>query len=154
MDPEWTSLINNTNTMVKSTSIYSCIPFWIEDPKVLFNTFELIPNGKMTDAERLNAMTRVIIIIAAIMFLFKFPVWWLFLSLGLMVVIIFWYIIKGREQIYGDYIRKQREYLRKPKKTIVRPINNIIRPYVGMNPHTINTKRDVNTQELRIVSRR
>lgn len=161
MDADWISMIDNTeDSSLKSQpkNIGSSTPFWIENPKVLFYTFELMPNSDMTDVERLNAMTRIIIVIAAIMFLFKFPVWWLFLSLGLMVVIIFWYIMKGRETMYGDYVRKQREYLRKPKKAILRPINNIIRPInnqvYGTRQQSGSMKPDVNNQELRIVSLR
>ena len=103
------------------------VHFWFDDPSALFQTFHIVPNPDMTDAERLNAMTRVIIVIAAIMFLLKFPIWWLFLGLGILVVIVLWYIIKSRDQMYTDYVHRQREYLRKPIRKIIQPIDNIPR---------------------------
>lgn len=123
--------------------IYNAIKFWIEDPSCLIQTLDIVPNAEMTNIERLNAMTRVIIVISAIMFILKFPLWWLFLGLGIIVVVVLWYIIKERENFYG---RKQREYIRKPRKKIIEPIdptNNVNSP--------IN---DVNNQQLNIVSRK
>lgn len=152
--------------------------FWIEDPSALFQTFDVIPDMNMTDAERLNAMTRVIIIITVIMFLFKFQAWWLFLCLGLIVVIIIWYIVKGREQIYNDRLRgMSREYLRRPRKSILTQISEIPEGYSGralkgltkicsnkiikpinlqhdQNSYQGNNIRDINNQELKIVSLR
>lgn len=104
-------------------SIYTGNNFWFEDPSVLFHSFDVVPNNNMTDAERLNAMTRIIIIIAAIMFIVKFPAWWIFLALGLIVVVVLWYIIKGREELYNDRIKRQTEYLRRPRKSIIEPIS-------------------------------
>jgi len=101
--------------------------FWVENPSVLFQTFDMSSTAEMTDAERLNAMTRIIIIIAAIMFVIKFPGWWMFLTLGIIIVIILWYIIKGREQIYIDKILRHTEYLRRPRRTIIKPITNNVR---------------------------
>lgn len=143
VDPEWNKYMNvNKISNRQSRPPYTSINFWFENPSELFSTFDLIPNADMNNAERLNAMTRVIIIISAIMFAFKFPVWWIFLGLGMIIIIILWYIIKGQEELYADQIRRQREYLRKP---ILRPVNNII--------HPINSKRySVNNQPLRLVS--
>ena len=42
--------------------------FWTQDPTVLFRNFAIVPNAKMTEAERFNAMTRLILIIALILF--------------------------------------------------------------------------------------
>lgn len=183
LDSEWSALIDNpiqesnksidnVNKLQNHDNIYARdykgvyrgnidTKFWFEDPSALFQTFDITPNVNMTDAERLNAMTRVIIIIAAVMFLVKFPAWWLFLCLGLIVVIVFWYIIKGREQTYNEHLKsmaRRREYLRRPQKCILKAIegtgvnncnrvNNIIRPING-------NRRDINNQELRIISLR
>jgi hypothetical protein len=107
------------------------IGFWFEDMSSLFKTIDIIPNETMTDAERLNAMTRVVILISAIMFILKVPIWWFFLSMGLLVTVVLWYIMKGREH---EYIRRQKEYLRpprcskNPKRSIITPVNPIIQP--------------------------
>lgn len=132
--------------------------FWFEDPTALFQTLELIPNARMSDAERLNAMTRVIIIIAAIMFVVRFPAWWMFLVIGIIVVIILWYIIKGREQSYNEQIRQRfsREYLRKPtggqrKRTIIQPITRPARVSLMKNFNN-NQKQIMQDQPLKIIS--
>lgn len=132
----------------KERDVYIPNAFWFEDPSALFQTFDIIPNADMTDAERLNAMTRVIIVISAIMFVVKFPAWWLFLVLGIIVVIILWFIIKGRDQIYAEQMRKyrfNREYLRKPKRQIIQPVNKIIQPIEG-------TPKNIQNQNIRLVS--
>ena len=111
-----------------NTDIYTPVVFWIMDPSVLFQTFEIYPNDAMNDAARFNAMTRVIIIIAAIMFAVGFQFWWLFLVLGLLVVIVLWWVTKEREQMYNMAMRKQREYLRHPDSRLQQPRRQIIRP--------------------------
>lgn len=111
--------------IVLNKSIYTPICFWTDDPAVLFQTFEIIPNSSMSEAERLNAMTRVIIIISAIMFLMKFDGWWTFLLLGIIVVIILWNIIKPNGQSY-----KSNEFLRKP---LMRTPIKIITPIKSNN---------------------
>ena len=94
MDPKWISLVDdNAESSYKNKSIsnvkepmrkkklksiYEPINFWFEDPKSLFETCDIIPQSEMTNAERLNAMTRIIVIITAIMFSIRFPLWWYF----------------------------------------------------------------------------
>ncbi|CAH6420545.1 Hypothetical protein HVR_LOCUS1219 [uncultured virus] len=137
---QWHLDQESDQTKVGSKSIYTPSNFWFEDPSTLFQSFDIIPNSDMTDAERLNAMTRIIIIIAAIMFAVKFPAWWIFLILALLVVIILWYIIKGREESYSEQIRRQTEYLRRPKKSIIVPIPNNNNNNVALPLHTIHTQ--------------
>jgi len=146
--PKYNGINQLDNSIMEASQLHPAMnstiqsKIWIEDPTVLFQTLDIMPDANMTNAERLNAMTRVIIIITAIMFILKFPVWWLFLGLGLIVVIIIWYIIKGREQVY---LRQQREYLRKPRRRIITPLNKIISP---ANIY----ESDINNQRLNIIS--
>lgn len=119
LDPKWNEVTDTPKPVLGST-------FWLENPNYLFQTFDLFPEPEMNDAERLNAMTRIVIIISAIMFLFQFQLWWLFLLLGLLVVIALWQLVKDRENIYFESLRRQREYLR--PRTIVKPMNPIIHP--------------------------
>lgn len=129
----------HTNLLdLKYRPIYSPINFWLEDPTVLFQVTDIIPNNNMTNIERLNAMTRVIIIIAAIMFVVKFPLWWMFLVIGVITVIILWYILKVRDDFYSN---RQIEYLRRPttiKKKILQPLNNKHRPAQSAQKQIIN----------------
>jgi len=133
--------------LVKS-SIYTPINFWFEDPSVLFQTFEIMPNQEMTDAERLNAMTRVIIIITAIMFIVKFPLWWMFLVIGIISVIVLWYIIKGRSEEYENYHMRQTEYLRPPRKSIIKPYN----PPNSSRSNRSNILQTIQSQPINLIS--
>lgn len=103
-----------TNHRLKDTT-----PFWLENPNVLFQTSEIISNDDMSQGARLNAMTRIIIIIAAIMYAIKFPLWWLFLIISILVVIIIWFIEKQNE-----IKLKERLYLRAPREKILTPIKH------------------------------
>lgn len=140
LDPKWNEVIDEPKSV--SHVVPNLSEFWFENPSTLFQNLDVIPQSDMNDAQRLNAMTRVIIIITAIMFAVQFPLWWLFLTLGLIIVIAMWYLIKGREYVYAESSRRQREYLR--PRPIVRPINPIIRP--------VQFQPNVQTQKLNIVS--
>lgn len=145
--------INNSEIITPSTifrsnkkNIYSEIEtfktinneniFWLENPSVLFESFQIMPKESMNDVERLNGMTRIIIIISAIMFIIKFPGWWIFLIIGLLMVIVMWYIIKGKQELY------QKEYLRRPR-------NPIITPIIRSN---YNVVHNINNQRLNLIS--
>lgn len=91
--------------------------FWIYNPGVLFESINIIPGLEMNNAERMNAMTRVIIIIAAIMYSIKFPAWWLFLIISLFVIVIIWFALKHHEMTIS------RQYLRSPRHRIMVPID-------------------------------
>jgi hypothetical protein len=136
----------------------------MEDPSALFQTFDVMPNENMTDAERLNALTRVIILITAFMFIVKFPLWWMFLGIGIIVVIVLWYIVKERDKVYEDNVRRQTEYLRRPRKSIIQPYyptknsiidksNNEIRGYQSKGKFIESDLiRSVQTQQLKLIS--
>lgn len=61
--------------------------FWLEDPTILFKNFQLLPTIMMTQTERLNALTRLIIIITIVLFFMKISYWFVFLFLGIVIVI-------------------------------------------------------------------
>lgn len=111
-------LLNEVNE--KHKMLNNNVKFWIEDPSILFQTFEIIPHDDMSISERLNAMSRVIIIIALGLFMLKFEGWWILLLLGLMIIIIIWYVLKDRETQISI---NQRSYIRKPHRQIIQPIN-------------------------------
>lgn len=137
LDVRWDEIINNPDV----DRITPMIPsdFWFENPSTLLRNFDVMPQSDMNDAERLNAMTRMVIIIAIIMFVAQFQLWWLFLALGLITVIALWYLVKSREQIYLESLRRRREYLRRP---LIQPL--ILQPMQEM--------KGVQTQQLNIIS--
>lgn len=64
---------------------------WFEDPLSIFTSMTIVPSCGMTDAQRINAITRLIIVIAVVLFFIPLASWWIFLILGLILVgLIFW----------------------------------------------------------------
>lgn len=117
---EW----NASKSSLLSQQSMSETTFWLDNPSLLIETFDILPQDNMSDAERLNAMTRAVIIISAIMFLLQFQLWWLFLIFGLILIIALWQFLKERIKL-----ATRREYLRRPiikpiKKRIIEPLNN------------------------------
>lgn len=60
--------------------------FWIEDPCILVTDFNIVPMASLSMNERLNALTRLILIITAGMFFYQQKHWLIFLLVGMMVV--------------------------------------------------------------------
>lgn len=63
-------------------------PFWIQDPRVLCTSFVLLPSPVMTEAQRFNAMTRLILIITIFLFFIPLASWILFLICGIILLVI------------------------------------------------------------------
>ena len=62
--------------------------FWVEDLCVLFTDLALFPTTEMTNPEKLNALTRLIIIITIIMYFMTYEYWFMFLVLSILVIVI------------------------------------------------------------------
>ena len=62
--------------------------FWVEDPCILFTDMAVFPVKNMTKSEKLNALTRLAIIIAIIMYFMKYDNWFVFLALSILIIII------------------------------------------------------------------
>ena len=65
--------------------------FWLEDLSSLFHNTTFLPSSTMTEAERLNTLTRLVLIITLILFIFRVGSWYLFLIFGLITVIILYF---------------------------------------------------------------
>ena len=72
-------------------------PFWIQDPRVLCTSFVLLPSPVMTEAQRFNAMTRLILIITIFLFFIPLASWILFLICGIILLVIL-YSLRPSEQ--------------------------------------------------------
>jgi hypothetical protein len=75
------------------------IPFWTNDPLILFNKdyiFELWPNTNMTYEQKLNAITRVIIIITILGYVLTMSL--RILLVGLVTLILIFALYKMRKQ--------------------------------------------------------
>jgi hypothetical protein len=62
--------------------------FWVEEPCVLLSQPSLFPSSDMSKTEKLNALTRLVVIITIIMYFMKYEHWSLFLILGVVILII------------------------------------------------------------------
>ena len=59
--------------IIKSEYIYMTIPFWANEPTILFNKnyiLELWPTSDMCYERKLNAITRIILLITILGFIF------------------------------------------------------------------------------------
>lgn len=65
--------------------------FWIKDPCVLFSNPQIFPSSNMNKAEKLNALTRLAIIIAIGMYFMKYDNWLIFLLVAFLVIILLYY---------------------------------------------------------------
>lgn len=63
-------------------------PFWLNDPQVLVKNFIIVPNQQMTDAERLNAMTRLLILICIGLYFYGYKEWTTVFALGILLIIV------------------------------------------------------------------
>jgi hypothetical protein len=131
--------INRVNNIISPQEVTMEIPFWISNPNVLFTSTEIIPGPNMSMEERMNAMTRVVIVIAAIMYSIQFPAWWLFLAISLIVIVVIWYSMVKQKPV-------ERHYLRQPKNN-----NRIITPIDAQNNEY---RRPINKPSFKLVPRR
>ncbi len=65
--------------------------FWIENPAVLLSSLDVFPNSDMSEEERLNAITRLIIVISVILLVMGYKEWLIFLIIGIVFVVIIYF---------------------------------------------------------------
>ena len=83
---------------------------WLENISNLFCTSNLIPLNGMSLAEQMNSLSRLVIIIFFVLFLFKFRFSGLFLLLSLLFIIILYYIQKNNmEQFHAEYYTPKKQ---------------------------------------------
>ena len=132
---------------------YNIIPFWTEDPNILFNKdyiFEFYPTSNMSYYQKLNTVTRVILIITILLFLVTRN-YWLFIVAGIIIFSIYVlyknnktdiakkHLLEGYEnpaQVYlkenGKIIPSDNEVFETPTST--NPFSNILIPEYEYNP--------------------
>ena len=92
--------------------------FWLEEPVSLLRSTTLIPQCGMTTAARLNALTRLVLLVALILYLFCVGRWWLFLLLGLLLVVILYYLDQQSQNRAGilveNYVCSSRQVRQYP----------------------------------------
>lgn len=65
--------------------------FWLSDPCVLFTDFAIVPTHEMTKAEKMNALTRLALIITGIMFFSKYKHWKTFGVCSVLLIVLLFF---------------------------------------------------------------
>ena len=63
-------------------------PFWLSNPNILFNNCDIIPTQKMSTSERLNALTRLLIITTIVLYFMEYEQTFTVFILGIFLIII------------------------------------------------------------------
>lgn len=73
--------------------------FWVEDPCVLFRDLgRLLPTKEMTHSEKLNALTRLTLIVTGVMVIMNFDEWLYFLLGALLIIVVLYYSKKSKTE--------------------------------------------------------
>ena len=62
--------------------------FWVDDPCVLVRKLSILPTARMTTNERLNTLTRFVIVVTVVMYYAKYEYWLSFLLLSIISIIV------------------------------------------------------------------
>lgn len=65
--------------------------YWVQDPCVLFTNIQFFPTKSMSKEEKLNALTRLAIVIAIIMYFMDYKQWFTFLVLSVLILTVLQY---------------------------------------------------------------
>jgi len=70
--------------------------FWINDPCVLLDNPQFFPTDNMSLEEKLNAVTRSVIVVSGVMLMMKYKYWGMFLVMSLIIIVGVYYSKKQR----------------------------------------------------------
>lgn len=73
---------------MNSSNNFSNDLFWIYNPAILFSNLDLLPSPNMSHSERLNSLTRLLLLITSIMYFMGYDEYFTVLMLGLLLIII------------------------------------------------------------------
>lgn len=80
-----------------------CEKFWLECPLSLFESFDIIPEKSMCTNSKLNAATRLAILISIVLYFAKIKEWYLFLGGALTLIILSKYVFcSGTKEGYKE----------------------------------------------------
>jgi hypothetical protein len=125
----------NTNKYNKKNSN---IPFWTENPNILFDAkyiFEFFPTNTMTYTQKLNTVTRVILIISIFLFVYSKNIWVIIVG----AITIFSIYLYYKNTIYQDKLFNEgydnpAQVLIKQKSTNIPQTNEIFSSPNTKNP--------------------
>jgi len=102
--------------------------FWLENPLILFKDIKFVPKDIMKREEKINAITRLIIVTFLIMYLIGYKHSFLFFMLSIIFIIILYYLQKDQMNIYEHYKeKKENNYIQETETLYQEGVNNFKR---------------------------
>ena len=84
--------------------------FWLYNPSVLVASPVMFPSRGMNNNQLLNVISRMIIIIAIVLFFVGYGMWWLFLGLGLLMTVVICYFQKPSDlPVHVEYYQRTKK---------------------------------------------
>jgi len=62
--------------------------FWLDDPNVLFKNLNIIPTADMSNAERLNSLTRLLVLVTLGLYFYGYEQYYVILVLGILLIVV------------------------------------------------------------------
>ena len=119
--------------------------FWLNNPKALFSSMDVLPTSEMTSAERLNALTRLLLIVTAGMYFLGYDQYFTVLALGILLIIIL-RSNQPREHFQPSGVApSQTTHTFQPNVTEMQALNTGVRgfdPSYDSRPHVPNPSTD------------
>ena len=135
------SIVNKNNSMNETTFLKldnerrgsggESIDFWVNNPNVLFQKeyiFEFYPTEKMSHNQKLNTITRVIILLSIILFLITRNIWVLLVS---------------AITIFSIYLYYKKDFTEKEKRILEEGYDNPTQVYLKNNGKPIPPKTNL-----------
>lgn len=79
----------------------TCEKFWLERPLDLFVSFDILPEQSMCTGSKLNAATRLALVIAAVLYVAKIDEWRIFLLSVLALIVFIFFMCRRNESREG-----------------------------------------------------
>lgn len=96
------------------------IKFWLDNPNILLNRnyiTEIFPNKSFSLAQKLNAITRLIIVMTVLGYLFTRSIKILVSAAITLVILVILYKTKSKKEDFSNFGKQDLEYYKKEKKT-------------------------------------
>jgi len=101
--------------------------FWIKDITVLYRNTSILPNQHMTDIERLNALTRLVLVITLVLFVLRVTSWLVFLIGGIGIVLFLYYISTfhpSSNQKLIEHFTSKKQFQKNKRSFNIKPRNS------------------------------
>lgn len=120
--------------------------FWTSNPVKLFEDINVIPNENQPYDQRMNTLTRLILLIAIVLYLFKVNGSLQFLIIGIVIIIILYY--SQRNDMSKPTVQGLRESFI-PQEVLTQNIPGAQTEYTPLGPIIFSTKHGPGSKEYR-----